>query len=69
MALGRTARTCHRAHDHLGSHRRMTVPALRVDTHARGDQTVWQRVLDARVLIAVGRVDDGTVERVHYSYQ
>ena len=44
----------------------MTVPALRVDTHARGDQTVWQRVLDARVLIAVSRVDDLIVECVLY---
>ena len=45
------------------------LPRLRVDTHARGDQTVWQRVLDARVLIVVGRVDDGIEECVHYSYQ
>ena len=67
--LGRPVRTCHSTRDHPGSHRRMMLPRLRVDTHARGDQTVWQRVLDARVLIAVGRVDDGTVERVHYSYQ
>ena len=47
----------------------MTVPALRVDTHARGDQTVWQRVLDARVLIAVRRVDDGIVECVQHGYE
>ena len=66
VARTQHARTCRVARDHLGSHRRIVVPLHWVDTQVRGDQTVWQRVLNARVRIAVGRVDDGIVDAVKY---